>query len=142
MKKLLHKCTLGGLLVLLEDSCEDLRLCCSSTDCNHLFWRTYAVELEVPEEAILCEHTNDIDAHYQTGWDEIRISFKKEYVKRIIGSKRVKINDEDMIFCGRYGVISAHTDAEAKLQIKELFGKLDVTPIRKSGYSKEFLNIR
>ena len=139
--QLFHKCTLGGLLVLLNDSCDDLRLCCSSLESDKLFCRDYCIELDAPKSAILAKNDNDIDAHTQTDWDEIRINFKKEYVKKIIGSKRLKINDNDMTWCGNYGVIRANNDHDAKVQIRKLFNKLEVTPVRQSGYTKSFLNI-
>ena len=140
-RKLLHKCTIGGLLVLLKDTQENISVCCSTPDCMHLFGRNYAIELEVPENDILIEHTDDIDARIQTPWDEVRINFKIDYVKKIIGSKKLQISDNDMVYCARYGVISPSTDTEAKFQIKDLLKDINIIPVRKSGYTKKFLNI-
>lgn len=138
---LFHKCTLGGLLVLLNDPDPDLRLCCSSLDSCKLFCRDYCIVLEVPADSILCRENDDIDAHAQTSWDEVRINFRKEFVVKIIGSKRLKINDNDLEWCGNYGVISANNDLDAKRHIRKLFNNLDIVPVRFSGHSKEFLNI-
>ncbi len=141
---LFHKCTLGGLIGILQDiyQNEDYRLCCSSLNSIQLFHRNFCIELEVPESAIICKNENDIDAHTQTPWDEVRIYFKKKYIKKIIGRRRTAITEEDLLFCGEYGIISANNNKEAITEIKKVLKTIKITPIRKSNYSKCFLNIQ
>ena len=141
-RKLFHKATLGGLLLLLSGRDESSVLCCSTENSAHLFGRNICVEMVVPETAIVREHTDDIDAHSVTAWDEVRINFDPAFIARIICNKRQKITDADMQILANYGVISANNDDDAKDQIRDLFQKLEITPIRKSGYSKHFLNIK
>jgi len=141
--KIFHKCTLGGLVGVLKEiyKNENFRLCCSSLDSVNLFNRSYCIEMEVPEDAIIAKSENDIDSHTITSWDEIRIIFKKSYIKRIIGSKRFAITDSALEHCGSFGILTANNDRDAKLEIRDILSEIKITSVIESGYSKRFLNI-
>jgi len=138
--RVFHKATLGGMLRLINKTDSDNVTCGSTENSAVLFYRTYCIVLDVPEDKVLYSENQDIDAHQYRGYDEVRFNFSDAEIVEIIGSKRLKINDQDLT-CLLDAGVSFSSDEEGKQIIKEMFSSLKIIPVSKANYTKSFLNI-
>lgn len=138
--RVFHKASTAGMITLINKTTNDNVTCGSTEDSAVLFHRAYCLVLEVPEDKILYRENQDIDAHQYRGYDEVRFNFSDAKVIEIIGSRRLTVYDQDLVHLANAG-FGISSDEEGKQIMRELFSKLEITPVRKANYTREFLNI-
>ncbi len=153
-----HKASITGLVNLFEEFTEE-PICVSSHDSANLFWRDICLVLDVPEENILIENDNDIDARTITAHNEARLSFlnKNSFMKcvryiildgKLLRSIKACKADLIGVVPGKlmHEYFEGDHDKAAALVCKDFYSKENVITVVKAkkinkDWNQEFLNI-